>query len=67
MAQGTHLEENNGASNERAVAWARQMMARKRATQKRMEEEFKTNYKLQAALAKLREEKVNSKDDSSSL
>ncbi|GAB4032656.1 hypothetical protein [Spirosoma gilvum] len=55
MVEDTHPEQSNGASNERAVAWARQMVARKRATQKSMEEEFKTNYKLQAALAKLRE------------
>lgn len=63
MEQNPHTEKITEASNERAVAWARQMMARKRATQQRMVEEYKTNYKLQAALVKLREENTQSKDD----
>ena len=42
-------------SSERAVAWAKGMIERKRAEEKRMVEEYKTNYKLQEAVAKLRE------------
>ena len=41
------------ASNEQAVAWARQMMARKRAEQKRMVEDYKNNPKAQALVAEL--------------
>ena len=54
MTQEPNHEQPIQASNERAVAWARQAMAHKRAEQKKMVEEYKTNYKLQAALAKLR-------------
>lgn len=42
-------------SSERAIAWAKGMIERKRAEEKRMVEEYKTNYKLQEAVAKLRE------------
>ncbi|WP_020604636.1 hypothetical protein [Spirosoma spitsbergense] len=54
MTQEPKYDQPAEGSNERAVAWARQAMANKRAEQKRMAEEYKTNYKLQAALAKLR-------------
>ena len=63
MIQQSNQEQPVQTSNERAVVWARQMMARKRAEQKRMVDEYKTNYKLQAALAKLREENAKSKND----
>lgn len=56
MIQEPNQETALHTSNERAVVWARQMMANKRAEQKKMVEDYKTNYKLQAALAKLREE-----------
>ena len=61
MTQKPGSETPIPASNEKAVIWARQMMARKRAEQKKMEEDYKTNYELQAALAKLREEKAKTK------
>lgn len=54
MIQESNYEQPLQASNERAVTWARQMMGNKRAEQERMVEEYKTNYKLQEALAKLR-------------
>lgn len=50
------METKPQHSSERAIAWAKGMIERKRAEEKRMVEDFKTNYKLQAALAKLREE-----------
>ncbi len=67
MVQQSNQEQPVQASNERAVAWARQMMARKRDQQKQMVEEYKTNYKLQAALATLREENGKSKHDASAV
>ncbi|WP_461043221.1 hypothetical protein [Spirosoma harenae] len=45
MVQETNPEKSVEASNERAVAWARRMMARKCAEQKRIEEEYEINYK----------------------
>ena len=63
MIQEVNDEQPMPASNERAVVWARQMMARKRAEQKRMVEEFKTNDKLKAALAELREKSAKSEND----
>ncbi len=56
------MEPEFKPSNERAVAWARAAMERKRAEQKKKAEEYKTNYKLQAAVAKLREKRLEEKN-----
>lgn len=53
MTQETQLEKPIQASNERAVAWARQAMAHKRAEQKRMQEEFDNDPKAQALVKRL--------------
>ena len=42
-------------------------MERKREEEKRMVEEYKTNYKLQAAVAKLREEIQRKKNGANSI
>ena len=62
MTQEAKKDQPAEVSNERAVAWARQAMANKRAEQKRMKEEYKTNYTLQAALAELREKDAKADD-----
>ena len=63
MIQKVDQNQPTEYSNERAVTWARQMMVRKRAEQKRMVEEYKTNTKLQAALAELRQENATFEND----
>lgn len=53
MEEKLHPEKPIEASNEQAVAWARRAMARKRATQQRMAEEYKNNPEAQALVAEL--------------
>ena len=63
MTPETQPDKPVEASNERAVAWARQMMARKRAEQKRMVEEYNNNPEAQALIAELfRRNKQKKKD-----
>lgn len=52
MQEPNH-EQPIRASNERAVAWARQAMAHKRAEQKKMVEDYKNNPEAQALIAEL--------------
>ncbi|GAB4031071.1 hypothetical protein [Spirosoma jeollabukense] len=63
MTQEPNHEQPIQASNERAVAWARQAMAHKRAEQKKMVEEYKNNPEAQALVAELfrrsKQQKIN--------
>lgn len=53
MTQNSGSETPIQASNEKAVIWARQMMTRKRAEQKKMEEDYKSDPQAQALVAEL--------------
>lgn len=47
------METKPQHSSDRAIAWATGMMERKRAEEKRMVEDFKTNSKAQALVKRL--------------
>lgn len=61
------MEPEFKPSSDRAIAWAKAAIKRKRAEQQKMIEEYKTNNKLQEVVAKLREQILQQKNGSTTL